>query len=269
MAHVVIIPVYQSTISQMEVKSFVQCCKVLFNYPICLVSYAELDCSIYYRMASANGVLLMRENFDSDYFKGISGYNALMMSKSFYQRFAMYDYMLIYQLDAFVFRDELDIWCKKGYDYIGAPWFYNCDSHERGAKLWKVGNGGFSLRKINTHIRILTMRTPVLGLFELIKRTKSFGLAKRITSIIAHMFGWHNTMDYFVRTYKDFEDFFWCEQIISLAIDYKIAPVKEAIAFSFEISPSYLYQYNGQCLPFGCHAWYKYEYEDFWKQYIQ
>ena len=43
---------------------------------------------------------------------------------------------------------------------------------------------------------------------------------------------------------------------------------EEAIAFSFELSPSYLYKLNGNYLPFGCHAWYKYEYENFWKQHI-
>ena len=30
--------------------------------------------------------------------------------------------MLIYQLDAYVFKDELLNWANKGYDYIGAPW---------------------------------------------------------------------------------------------------------------------------------------------------
>lgn len=268
MAHVVIIPVYQSIISQFEVKSFVQCCRVLSSHPIYLVTYAELDCTQYYQIATSNGVHLLRENFDSNYFRNISGYNALMMSKSFYQRFAEYEYMLIYQLDAYVFRDELDMWCKKGYDYIGAPWFYNCDSHESGAELWKVGNGGLSLRNIRTHIQILSRRLPVLGFIELSKRTVDFNFLKRIGSIVAHCLGWHNTIDYFVKTYMYFEDFFWCDRIPSLGFNYKIPSPEEAIAFSFELSPSYLYKLNGNYLPFGCHAWYKYEYENFWKQYI-
>lgn len=30
---------------------------------------------------------------------------------------------MIYQLDAWVFNDELSSWCSLGYDYIGAPFF--------------------------------------------------------------------------------------------------------------------------------------------------
>ena len=35
--------------------------------------------------------------------------------------FLEYQYMLIYQLDAFVFEDKLDYFCELGYDYIGIP----------------------------------------------------------------------------------------------------------------------------------------------------
>lgn len=268
MKHVVVIPVYKQQLSKCEEISLRQCCKVLSRYALCLVTHKELDCGVYDRIAGEYGVTLPRENFDAYYFSGIPGYNALMMSTEFYLRFAAYDYMLIYQLDAYVFRDELDEWCGKEYDYIGAPWFFNCDSHEEGAELWKVGNGGFSLRKIDTHIRILTRKLPVLGLKELIRRSTHFGFVKRVCSIVVHLLGWHNTMDYYVRTYADFEDFFWCEKIPSLSIDYKIPSAEEAVPFSFELSPAYLYALNGNQLPFGCHAWHKYEYETFWKNYI-
>ena len=38
----------------------------------------------------------------------------------------------------------------------------------------------------------------------------------------------------------------------------------QAIKFSFEVMPSYLYKLNNNVLPFGCHAFEKYE-SDFWK----
>ena len=269
MMHIVVIPVYKQKLSKWDEISLRQCCKILSRHTLCLVTYSELDCSEYFKIAAEYRVTLQRENFDAHYFSGILGYNALMMSKDFYRRFANYDYMLIYQLDAYVFRDELDDWCAKGYDYIGAPWFFDCKSHESGAKLWKVGNGGFSLRKIDTHIKILTRKLPVLGLKELIHRTKSFPFAKRVGSVISHVLGWHNTMDYYVRTYTDFEDFFWCEKIPSLCLNYKIPTSTEAVPFSFELSPAYLYNVNGNKLPFGCHAWQKYDYETFWKDYIK
>jgi hypothetical protein len=36
------------------------------------------------------------------------------LSASFYERFLDTKYILIYQLDAFVFKDELQEWCDKG-----------------------------------------------------------------------------------------------------------------------------------------------------------
>ena len=269
MKHIVVIPVYKQKISQFEEMSLRQCCKVLSQHAICLVTHEGLDCAVYYHIAQEYHVQLLCENFEAYYFSGIPGYNALMMSKEFYQRFTQYDYMLIYQLDAFVFRDELDMWCNKGFDYIGAPWFFDCKSHEQGAELWKVGNGGLSLRKIDTHIRILIRKLPVMGLCTLWHKTRTFTPLKRLGSIISHLLGWHNTIDYFVRTYDDFEDFFWCEKIPLLEVDYKIPSAKEAVPFSFEKSPAYLYEMNNNTLPFGCHAWKKYEYESFWKNYIK
>jgi len=265
----IVIPVYKEKISKWEEMSLRQCCKVLLRYPIFLVTYETLDCTVYYSIAQEYMVSLKRENFDATYFSGIPGYNALMMSKDFYLRFKQYDYMLIYQLDAYVFRDELEKWCNKGYDYIGAPWFFDCKSHEQGAELWKVGNGGLSLRKIDTHIRILTRKLPVMGLRTLWKKTRTFTPLKRLGSIISHWFGWHNTIDYFVRTYDDYEDFFWCDLIPNLEVEYKIPSAAEAVPFSFELSPAYLYELNNNTLPFGCHAWQKYEYETFWKNYIK
>ncbi len=268
MKNIVVIPVYKQQISEWEEMSLRQCCKVLSNHAICLVTHEGLDCREYYRIAQEFNIQLLRENFDAYYFSGIPGYNALMMSKEFYLRFKQYDYMLVYQLDAYVFRDELDYWCDKGYDYIGAPWFFNCDSHEEEVELWKVGNGGLSLRRIDTHIRVLTRKLPVLGLKELVGRSAHMSFLKRACSIFAHLIGWHNTIDYFVRTYEHFEDFFWCEKIPSLSLDYKIPSAQEAVPFSFELSPAYLYELNNNTLPFGCHAWQKYEYESFWKKYI-
>ena len=85
-----------------------------------------------------------------------------MLSNFFYSAFREYDYMLLYQLDAFVFKNELLYWCNKNYDYIGAPWiaskqtllkkielqFKSKRKQKRAEIFFKVGNGGFSLRRI-------------------------------------------------------------------------------------------------------------------------
>jgi hypothetical protein len=48
-----------------------------------------------------------------------------MLSIDFYKRFRDYKFILIYQLDAYVFRDELEYWCEQDYDFIGAPLIEN------------------------------------------------------------------------------------------------------------------------------------------------
>lgn len=44
---------------------------------------------------------------------GIAGYNQMMLSREFYQLFNDTEYLLICHTDAWIFRDELEDWCKK------------------------------------------------------------------------------------------------------------------------------------------------------------
>jgi len=47
-----------------------------------------------------------------------------------------------------------------------------------------------------------------------------------------------------------------------------VPPIKEAIKFSFEVFPEYLYFLNNSELPFGCHDWFGYFNYFFFKEYI-
>ena len=48
----------------------------------------------------------------------------------------------------------------------------------------------------------------------------------------------------------------------------RLPSAMEAIKFSFENYPEYLYQLNNEELPFGCHDWYKYYNFLFYKDII-
>ena len=48
---------------------------------------------------------------------------------------------------------------------------------------------------------------------------------------------------------------------------FKVPSAQEAVAFAFEAHPDYLYQLNQQRLPFGCHAWQRYQ-PQFWQTVI-
>ena len=49
----------------------------------------------------------------------------------------------------------------------------------------------------------------------------------------------------------------------------QLPPFDVALKFAFEVNPSYLYDINNEKLPFGCHAFEKYEYNTFWQKHIK
>lgn len=69
----------------------------------------------------------------------INDYNKLLTSTSFYDNF-LSKFVLIFQTDSIIRRKIDDDFFQ--YDYVGAPWKENCEVC--------VGNGGFSLRNVDT-----------------------------------------------------------------------------------------------------------------------
>ena len=111
----VVIPVYKENLSEFEKISLQQAQKIFGGkYPIIFFAPAGKTFS-YFNVA--NRVIY----FPQQFFQSGAAYNALMMNPGFYKVFFEYDYILIYQLDAFVFSDKLEYFCNLGYDYIGAP----------------------------------------------------------------------------------------------------------------------------------------------------
>lgn len=190
------------------------------------------------------------ERFPARFFMNIQGYNELLLSPDFYDRFAAWDYILIYQLDAWVFRDELLQWCERGFDYIGAPWGdvaflkkWRADKRLPAVSKWprlarffhgydfRVGNGGFSLRRTDTFRRTL-QRFPSAS-----------------------------------TPWRKNEDLFWSFRARTLDRRFRVASESDAMYFAIETEPrSYLAQMKGR-LPFGCHAWKRYD-ADFWGAHI-
>ena len=170
------------------------------------------------------------ERFPNSFFEDIAGFNRLLLSKDFYSRFDKYKYILIYQPDAFVFSDSLIDFCNLGYDYIGAPWLTGMRKRVDDTYVYaNVGNGGFSLRNVQGTIRLLDVNEGELN------------------------------------TYSDNEDKFFA---FSNSTIFKIAPVSVALRFAFERQVKKCFELNDFRLPFGCHAWERYDY-DFWRPYIE
>lgn len=259
--NIVVIPIHKKTPSSDEQTSLRQCVSVLGSRPLCIVCPHGLDVAKYVRVISDFGKTCSIERFPNRFFDGIKGYNLLMLDKSFYKRFANYQYMLIYQLDAWVFRDELDYWCSQGYDYIGAPWL---EENEHGVlEFTGVGNGGFSLRRIQHFIDVLSHKVSVKDATQLhLEPTLKNRLYKLLYSL-----GYQNTISYYKKDSTLYEDIFLSIFLSNTKLRAKTPDPETATRFSFEKHPSYLYSISHQ-LPFGCHAWRKYEYESFWKFHL-
>lgn len=269
---VVVIPVYKAKLPVNEEASFLQCLNVLKHHDIVLITHSGLDLSYYRNIAEQTSKSLGVEFFDKKYFDSVSGYNALCLDKQFYMRFTSYKYMLIYQTDAWVFSDNLEVWCGKGYDYVGAPHFYY-KNKQFTREFFGVGNGGFSLRRIQYCIDVLS-RPKLLPLFS----PKAFALSYRnsgnkVVSFIKSVcktVGFRNTLSYYMRGDRLNEDLIFGTYAKHIwGISANIPSSEEAANFSFEVHPEFLFHLIGNHLPFGCHAYEKWDYESFWKKYLK
>ena len=185
------------------------------------------------------------KEFDSTYFKSMFTYSQLCISYNFYTSFAEYDYMLLYQLDCYLFHDEIQQFVDMGYDYIGGP-IFSINSGWKTVKKNKpaIGNGGLSLRRIQKFIEL----TDPQGEFRTSNR-----LSDNILSSIK------------------FEDLYFCDTIPRLyGVKLNCPTLDIALQFSWDQSVEYidalLHNVNLFKMPMGAHAINKFV--DYWKQHI-
>lgn len=242
----VVIPIYKPHPNKDETHSLCQCLKILQYYDIFFVTFESLDTHCYDVIVKQSKTHCIYEYFDKKFFDGISGYNKLMLSEEFYEHFISYDYILLYQLDAYIFRNELSKWCNLNYSFLGAPLPQNLstaveDAHNKISK-YKVSiqhsfNGGASLRKTSDFIQTIRDNKELIN-------------------------GWYNDG--------------LNEDIIfsALFLNNEFPSDAEAREFSFDMFPKEELDKNGRKLPMLCHGWTKSKKEnhvynrEFWLRYI-
>lgn len=251
---IVILPVYKS-LDVDEQMSLLQAIEMTPNFQKKFVAPISFVLDDSYAAFSSIEI----EYFEDSFFSNIQGYNKLMLDVEFYKRFISYKYILIHQMDAYLFKPNLKYWCDRDYDYIGAPWYeprklskYNLYKfifsylklffNKKKLLRWKhfnnVGNGGLSLRKVEAFIDVLTKVDKELLDKYRIKNDNFFN-----------------------------EDIFWSLEAPSINENFCIPQWNEALNFSIENLPLEAYKALGENLPFGCHA-YKQCNPDFWKEFI-
>jgi hypothetical protein len=273
---IIIIPIYKARFDCFETISLRQGFKVLNNYCFAFIlpekfrDDQELRTTL--NSLGADKLSACFIYFKDQSFSSLMSYNKLLLTREFYECFAEYDYMLIYQTDAFVFRDDLQRFMEKEIDYIGAPWFegYNT-AHENSKLLEYCGNGGFSLRKIRSFLDVLDNKNKkVESMADIYSRYENRFVLQKISRFpkICYQYLFNNTVRKAGKIKHFLEDVFWAKYAPKINPSYKTAGIEDAIKFSFEVNPKVLYFMNSNQLPFGCHAWWRYDLS-FWKPHIE
>lgn len=154
----IIIPIYNQIPTNSEIVSIERNISILSEYDIYAVYPESMDISSYEGFGFKDFL-----QFSDDYFRSNKSYSRLILSEEFYAPFSEYDYMLIAQTDTYILNTEytLKYFADMNYEYYGAPWPNGPFDFPYGIKeLYKsifvhnpkhlhVGNGGFSLRKVD------------------------------------------------------------------------------------------------------------------------
>lgn len=255
----VVIPFYKPSLSQDEEVSLLHLSHFLGPYDKFLALPKEIRKTTFYIPKSK--II----HFPSEYFTNVSKYCEMLNSKFFYQAFKNYEYILIYQLDALVFKDALLYWCNKGYDFIGSPLF-----NDRVGRLSKPKrlnsegcNGGLSLRRVNKFIKIIESLEKTTRRSSEDPRIRKRWFLNAVLTGKSHK----KWLDAPARDYPFNEDGFWSFEARKYDPSFKVASLKDALRFGFERFPRRCFKLNDNKLPFGCHAWAKYD-REFWEPYL-
>jgi hypothetical protein len=259
----IVIPIYKQFPSDTEIASLQQALTLLPEYTIVFVTHKKLDCAFYRKICGEREVQFMFEYYYQTYFASLHGYNALMLSKEFYDRFSSFQYILIYQLDAYIFSNQLEFWCKQNYDYIGAPAPWKPPQNDE-LERFVVGNGGFSLRKIatfsslcrifGTSISIIRFVHFCYAIYNAITKKARGNNAYLFLRIVLYipikilLFATENIFSNYKKQLN--EDVIWSYIISHQGL---LPTVGEAAKFSIELYPELLFKLNDGVLPFGCH----------------
>lgn len=223
---VVLVPIYKPCLDSDEQFALDYSLGVLTGREVRFIAPTNLDDSYYRERYPKVGI----DRFSSPCFESIQEYNRLLLSVDFYTKYSSFEFMLILQTDAIVFRDELEYWCSTPYDYVGAPWPNVFELNLQTGRFeggfskhvrTHVGNGGLSLRRNGKCIQLLN-EFPV-------------------------------EQELFLRAGSS-EDLFF-SVLGAVSCNFVMPNEVTASLFAMEGRPSFYFRINGGRLPMGAHAW--------------
>ena len=215
---------------------------------------------------------------DRKHFGSAANHNRMLYRTDFWEKFADYEYVLMYHLDALVFSDQLEAWCDRGLDFIGAP-FLRCPESPW-VREERVGNGGFALYRVPSVLKVLWSR--YIGDPSKFWEDHFWREREKMRSVLrpvrAAVPGWlkgkatsglRDQLKKIDRTEVNERgnDLFWSDEAKKHWPSFKVGTLEEGLAFAFETQPSVSLERMGGKLPFGCHAWGRYD-RGFWEKYL-
>jgi hypothetical protein len=209
------------------------------------------------------------KRFPRQFFGSGAAHTRLMLSPRFYRAFDDYEYVLLYHLDALALDDRLEEWCASGLDFVGPPWL-PCDDLPW-VTVPGVGNGGFSLRRVESFLKVIHSPRRHVDPDEYWTRFYA-GKPRRVRYLNV----WRKYLKYVpafngarwrMRHWRGNEDRFWSKEATRFYPEFKIASFEESLRFAFEAAPRLCLELNGGQLPFGVHAWPKYD-RAFWEPHL-
>lgn len=238
--------------------------QVLREYPLEIILPETCNPAWYEAFFESNKIEGRIRFVRDDYFGSSVAVNRMGMDPAFYRMYADYDYILICHLDAWIFKDDLRAWMEKGYDFVGAPLFLPDVGRGRFLKRMAPfgGNGGLSLRRVSTCIRVLETFKPrpnrlrIAQALWFLARNRRFDLAAILIRTLREVIAdWRGTCS----KYNIYEDVFFTIVAKLLGARIRIPHSREARRFSCEVNYKLL---QTECLgltpPLGIHGYDKY-----------
>ena len=259
---VVVIPVYKTALSAAEKESINRAFDALQPHVFCFVGPRRLQTYLA-DLCQHYGHQTQLATFDDHYFSRIKGYNSLMRSRGFYAKFAAFTHVLIAQTDTLVLSNDLEYWCQQDFAYIGAPWFVGGSHPRQPLEFLGVGNGGFSLRRVKDFLHVLGRPRHIPNFIK----ARTGGPHDEGSHLRRLKHAWLLAYNFEPLFPISNEDFFWGILVPAACPFFRVPGLAAASRFAFEVEPRQMYALNGGQLPFGCHAWERYD-RDFWLQVL-
>lgn len=285
----VFVPVHTLDLRKSELAALTVCMRRLKNYDFVFVYKSSLNPDLL-RARLRNSMQQVKGSFfipvADQWLLSVASYNRMMLSPWFYQLFLQWDYILVFQLDAWILKAGLDAWLAKRLTYIGAPWYV-----PKGKQLvgpaYGVGNGGLSLRNVKEMLHILTsprfVLAPVYSVSEIAGRSLLFSHYSRhclwvwpfvfmirmirfLPELIFFPMGFRNCLRYYANSglHEDIVLGLMAPRVFNWM---RMPSVSEAAHFSVETYPKETMKKFSVSRPFGCHAWEKYDRQFFCQEF--